>query len=229
MEKRIKEIEKAFAKLKLKFRRGKISRQKFLDGLEKLRFKDYEGRVWMIGARSSQWYYFDGKDWIQSNPTSITEKKAICRNCGFANRLDADTCADCGESLRKKGKLPYRRIPRKDKIMDFEDKRKADFIFRSLRPFSFLLFAGAVGLILGIFVGAFIGATNYFSRIVEYLPSLFQENKGNLLGGVIYAGLGGALGFLVFGLLGFCNAIFINVISSLVGGIKIDIEGMHEE
>ena len=228
MEKRINDIEKSFAKLKLKFRRGKISRQKFLDGMEKLRFKDYEGRIWMIGARTSQWYYFDGKDWIQSDPTSITEKKAICRNCGFANRLDAGTCADCGESLRKKGKLPYRRIPKKDKVVAFEDKTKPDFVFRAFRPFSFLLFAGALGLILGIFAGAFIGATSYFTRIAEYLPPLFQDNKGNLLGGVIYAGLGGVLGFTVFGLLGLFNALFINVISSLVGGIKIDIEGMHE-
>jgi hypothetical protein len=229
MEKRVKEVEKAFARLKLKFRRGKISRQKFIDGLEKLRFKDYEGRVWMIGARSSKWYYFDGKDWIQSEPTSITATKTICRNCGFANRTEADTCADCGESLLKKGKLPSRRKARKNEIWAFGDTKKANFVFRSLRPFSFLLFAGAAGLLLGIFIGAFIGATNYFSRIVEYLPSLFQENKGNLLGGVIYAGLGGALGFMVFGLLGFCNALLINVISSLVGGIKIDVEGMHEK
>jgi hypothetical protein len=227
MEKRVKEVEKAFAKLKLKFRRGKISRQKFIGDLEKLRLKDNEGKVWMIGARSSKWYYFDGKDWIQSDPTLITEIKTICLNCGFANRAEEETCADCGESLRKKGKSISPRKARKKEIWAFEDKKRANFVFRSLRPFSFLLFAGAAGLLLGIFIGAFIGATNYFSRIVEYLPSLFQENKGNLLGGVIYAGLGGVLGFMVFGLLGFCNALLINVISSLVGGIKIDIEGMH--
>ncbi len=229
MEKRVKEIEKAFAKLKLKYRRGKISRQKFIDGLEKLRFKDYEGRVWMIGARSSRWYYFDGQDWIQSEPTSVIEPKIICRNCGFANRADAETCSDCGDSLRKKGKMPSPRKARKEERWAFEDRKKDNFVFRSLRPFSFLLFVGAVGLILGIFAGAFIGSTRYFAGIVEFLPSLFQENKGNLLGGVIYAGLGGALGFIVFGFLGFFNALFINVISSLVGGIKIDIEGMHEK
>ena len=229
MEKRVKEVEKTFAKLKLKFRRGKISRQKFVHGLEKLRFKDDEGRVWMIGARSSKWYYFDGKDWIQSDPTSIIETKAICRNCGFANRAKAETCADCGENLRKKGKLLSRRKARKEEKWAFEDKKRANFVFRSLRPFSFLLFAGAAGLLLGIFVGAFIGATNYFSGIVKYLPAFIQENKGNLLGGVIYAGLGGVLGFIVFGFLGYCNALFINVISSFVGGIKIDIEKLREK
>lgn len=229
MEKRVKEVEKTFAKLKLKFRRGKISRQKFVHGLEKLKFKDREGRVWMIGARSSKWYYFDGKDWIQSDPTSIIETKAICRNCGFANMAEAETCADCGENLRKKGKSLSRRKARKEEKWAFEDKKKANFVFRSLRPFSFFIFAGAAGLLLGIFVGAFIGATNYFSGIVKYLPAFIQENKGNLLGGVIYAGLGGVLGSIVFGFLGYCNALFINVISSFVGGIKIDIERLREK
>jgi ribosomal protein L40E len=235
MEKRIKEVEKAFVKLKGKFRRGKISRQKFVDGLRKLRFKDDEGRFWMIGARSGKWYFFDGKDWIESDPTSITDKKIICRYCGFANRAEAETCTHCGGNLRKKGKLP---VPRKEKeeekwkeryISSYEDKKRANFVLRRLSPFSFFLFLGAVGLLLGIFIGAFIGATNYFSGIVKLLPSFIKENKGNLLGGLIYAGLGGVLGFIVFGFLGYCNALFVNVVSSFVGGIKVDIERLREK
>lgn len=235
MEKRIKEVEKAFIKLKGKFRRGKISRKKFVDGLKKLRFKDDEGRLWMIGARSGKWYFFDGKDWIESDPTSITEAKATCRYCGFANRVEAETCVHCGGDLRKKGKLP---APRKEKGEEkwkerdrwaFEDKKMANFVLRRLSPFSFFLFLGAVGLLLGIFIGAFIGATNYFSGIVKLLPSFIKENKGNLLGGIIYGGLGGVLGFIVFGFLGYCNALIVNVISSFVGGIKVDIERLREK
>jgi hypothetical protein len=233
MEKRIKDVEKAFAKLKGKFRRGRISREKFVAGLKKLRFKDKEGRYWMIGARSSKWYYFDGKNWIESDPTSITETKVICRYCGFANRAEDETCVHCGQSLRRKGKIPAERgggeIRRERDRGKFEDQAKANFVFRRLRPFSFFLFIGAVGLILGIFVGAFMGATNYFSGVVKLLPSFIGENKGNLLGGIICAGLGGVLGFIVFGFLGFCNALLVNVVSSFVGGIKIDIEMFHEK
>ncbi|NOR21469.1 MAG: hypothetical protein GQ476_02045, partial [Candidatus Aminicenantes bacterium] len=90
-------------------------------------------------------------------------------------------------------------------------------------------FLGAAGLLLGIFIGAFIGATNYFYGIVKPLPIFIQENKGNLLGGIIYAGLGGVLGFIVFGFLGYCNALIVNVISSFVGGIKVDIERLREK
>jgi ribosomal protein L40E len=235
MEKRIKQVEKAFGKLKGKFRRGKISRQKFVDGLKKLRFMDDEGRFWMIGARSSKWYYFAGKDWIESDPASITDKKAICRYCRYANRVEAEICIHCGGNLRKKEKLP---VPGKEKEEEkwkerdrwaFEDKRRANFVLRRLSPFSFFLFLGAVGLLLGIFIGAFIGATNYFSGIVKLLPSFIKENKGNLLGGIIYAGLGGVLGFIVFGFLGFCNALIVNVVSSFVGGIKVDIERLREK
>ena len=235
MEKRIKEVEKAFVRLKGKFRRGKISRQKFVDGLKKLRFKDDEGRLWMIGARSGKWYFFDGKDWIESDPTSITEAKATCRYCGYANRVEEETCVHCGGDLRKKGKLPALRKEKGEEewkgryISSYEDKKRANFVLRRLSPFSFFLFLGAVGLILGIFIGAFIGATTYFSGIAKLLPSFIKENKGNLLGGIIYAGLGGVLGFIVFGFLGFCNALFVNVVSSFVGGIKVDIERLREK
>ncbi len=235
MEKRIKEIEKAFVKLKGKFRQGKISRQKFVDGLKRLRLKDDEGRFWMIGARSGKWYFFDGKDWIESDPAMITAKKAICRYCGFSNNVEAENCIHCGGSLRKIEKLPSRRKGKEEEkkkereIRAFEAKKTANFVLRRLSPISFLLFVGAVGLLLGIFLGAFIGATNYFSGIVKFLPSFIKENKGNLLGGIIYAGLGGVLGFIVFGFLGFCNALFVNAVSSFVGGIKVDLETLHEK
>lgn len=235
MDKRIKKIEKAFVKMKGKFRRGKISRQRFVDGMKKLRFKDDEGRFWMIGARSGKWYFFDGKDWIESDPASITDEKAICRYCGFANKVEEETCINCGGSLRKKVKLPSRRKEKEQVTSGVRDKRafkhkeRANFVLRGLNPFSFLLFLGAVGLLLGIFIGAFIGATNYFSGIIKFLPSFIKGNKGNLLGGIIYAGLGGVLGFIVFGFLGFCNALFVNVVSSLMGGIKVDLETLREK
>ncbi|NIM58900.1 MAG: hypothetical protein GTO16_08165 [Candidatus Aminicenantes bacterium] len=235
MEKRIKEIEKAFVKLKGKFRRGKISRQKFVDGLKKLRFMDNEGRFWMIGARSGKWYMFEGTDWIESNPASITDKKAVCRYCGFANKAEEEICIHCGGNLRKKAKPPSRRKDKQEEkrkereIGAFEGKKTANFVLRRLSPLSFLLFVGAVGLLLGILIGAFMGATNYFSGIVKFLPSLFKENKGNLLGGIIYGGLGGVVGFIVLGFLGFCNALFVNIVSSFVGGIKVDVETLHEK
>jgi len=245
MQKEFKEVEEASGQLKRKFRLGKISRQEFIDSLDKLRLKDDYGRFWMIGVRSDKWYYLDGKDWVQSEPPWIKDRKAICVYCGFENKLEAEACAGCGRSLGEEKNLIRKISPRGDEYSQelllhkreegerneevSGDERGANFVFRSLSPFSFLLFWGTLGLLLGTILGAFAGATNYFSGIVKILPGFIQENKGNLLGGIIYAGSGGVLGFIVFGLFGFCNALFINVISSFVGGIKIDIEKIHEK
>lgn len=242
MKKRFKEVEEAFGHLKRDFRLGRISRQEFIDRLERLRLKDEEGRFWMIGVRSGKWYYFDGKEWVQSEPPSVKDEKAICRYCGFENRLETERCTRCGRSLgvrrdfyrsdRKQGEysqeFPLRSKEEKGweerSEEAFEEETGANFIFRSLSPLSFLIFLGTIGFLAGIIIGAFAGATNYFSGIVKFVPSFIQESKGNLLGGLIFAGLGGVFGFMVFGLFGFLNALLINVISSFVGGIKINIE-----
>ena len=248
MQKEFKEVEEAFGQLKRKFRLGKISRQEFIDSLEKLRLKDDDGRFWMIGVRSDKWYYFDGKDWVQSEPPWIKDRKAICVYCGFENKLEAEACAGCGRSLGEEKKLIRKISPRRDEYSHelplhkreeeereerneevFGDEGGANFLFRSLSPLSFFLFWSIIGLFLGTIMGAFAGASNYFSGIAKILPGFIQENKGNLLGGIIYSGLGGVLGFIFFGLFGFLNALFINVISSFVGGIKIDIERISKK
>ena len=56
----------------------------------------------MIGSRTGKWYYFDGTDWIQSDPPSIQEGKAICIYCGFENTLKSVLCARCGQNLAEK-------------------------------------------------------------------------------------------------------------------------------
>ena len=71
MQKKFKDVEETFEQLKRKFRLREISRQEFIEQLERLRLKDEEGRFWMIGVRSGKWYCFNGVDWIQSDPPSL--------------------------------------------------------------------------------------------------------------------------------------------------------------
>lgn len=250
MEEQFKEAEKSFAQLKKKFRQGKISRREFIDRLKNLRLKDGDGRFWMIGVKSGKWYYLDGKEWVQSEPPSIMDGKAICIYCGFENKLDTEVCARCGGEMEEKEAferelddkfteatqdLTYFRDEdekgRKEEKDDsyIEDEKWANFVFRSISPISFLAFWGTIGLLLGIVLGAFAGASNYFFGIVNIMPGFLKSIQGNLLGGIIYAGLGGALGFALFGLIGFFEAFIINVISSFIGGIKIHIEKRGEE
>jgi len=243
MQDKFKDIEKEFEQLKRKFWLREISRQEFIAGLERLRLRDEEGRFWTLGAKSSRWYYFDGKKWVQSEPPSLSDKKAICIHCGFENRLEAEVCVRCGGSLgerediyRKGGQeldetLPEFSFPGEErsegrgKNMEiFLARKSANFTFRSLNLLSFLFFSATMGFLMGIVIGALVGATNFFSGVAKILPSFFQEIQGNLLGGIVYASFGGLLGLVAFGFLGVCTACIINLISSLVGGIKIQIE-----
>jgi len=99
MEKSFSQVNDAFATLKAKFQTGEISRQEFIDEMKKLRIRDDEGRFWMIGAQTGKWYYFDGKEWIQSEPPSQAARTAICVYCGFENKIDAASCARCGGTI----------------------------------------------------------------------------------------------------------------------------------
>jgi hypothetical protein len=96
MDDKFRDVEAVFDRMKKRFRNGEISRREFVDGLKSLRFKDDEGHFWMIGPQSGMWYYFDGKEWVQSSPPSLGERKAICIYCGFENDIIAEVCGGCG-------------------------------------------------------------------------------------------------------------------------------------
>jgi len=237
MEDQFKEVEESFELLKDEYKQRIISKEEYIERLRRLRLKDGKGRYWMIGVKTGKWYYYDGKDWIQSDPPSFTEGKAICIHCGFENELTVEACASCGGTLGEKeentcpvcgAKLKGRSCPRcnkeleelNDEWLDVEG-RETNFIFQRINPLSFLLFWGAMGVFVGIIFGAFAGASEYFSGVVKVMPGFLLEFQGRLFGGIIFAVLGGVAGFLLFGALGYFEALFINVISSIVGGIKI--------
>jgi len=93
---KFRDVEAAFEALRGRLRRGEITSKDYLADLKQLRFRDDQGRFWMIGVQSGQWYYYNGRDWIQAHPPSLGEKKAICIYCGFENDLEAETCGRCG-------------------------------------------------------------------------------------------------------------------------------------
>lgn len=242
MEEKFKNVADRLESLKQDFHQKKISRTEFIQQLKSLRLKDEDGRFWMIGAKSGDWYYYDGEEWIQSNPPSLQEGKAICIHCGFENRLDAAVCVRCGEDLIEKEafcpdcgrKLEEPGLPCPDcQKVEYpvesleppeEDVEPAQAVFRGVNPVSFLYFMAALGIFLGIIVGALSGTTGLFWAVIERMPSFLREIHGTIVGGVLYAGLGGVAGFVVLGIFGYLFALLINFISSFVGGIKIRLE-----
>ncbi len=64
----MEEIERRLYLLREKYNAGAISAEQFETEVEKLHFRDQRGVSWMIGAQSGQWYYHDGKQWVQAEP-----------------------------------------------------------------------------------------------------------------------------------------------------------------
>lgn len=95
------------------------------------------------------------------------------------------------------------------------------YIFRSINLLSFLFFWGAVGLVIGIIMGALIGVAKRYVEIIQFFPEFLKVLHGKLLGGVVFGFFGGVLGFLLLAIAGAVLAALINVILSFVGGIKI--------
>jgi hypothetical protein len=254
MENEFRSVEESFRLLKRKFRMKEISQKEFIDQLKSLRIKDEEGRFWMIGAQTGKWYYFNGKDWTQSEPPSLDEKKAICIYCGFENDLTAEFCSrcgsafkekeapvcpDCGRQLEEPGQACPSCSPKAGEAgpsvtplflaEGLAGKRKGTYAFRAVHPVSFTLFSGILGIFLGVVVGAFLGATDVLPSIGNAVPPFLNELRGKLMGGILFSGLGGIVGFLFLAGFGFLQAVIFNSISSFIGGIKIRLDETNEE
>jgi hypothetical protein len=243
MEMKFRSVQEAFEGLKKHFQSGEISRQDFIDEMKKLRLEDEQGRFWMIGAQSGKWYYFDGKDWIQSEPPSQKDDAAICVFCGFENKLEAESCLRCGGTRAEEPSIcptcggpllkPFNTCPRCRPEPEtvspigsirLEDEMKSGIlIVRGIHPVSSLLSGGLLGAFFGILLGAFAGATGVFSESLKFLPTSLFEQQGKLLGSVFLGLLGGAFGFVVFGAALSLLSFVVNFILSMSGGLKLQV------
>jgi hypothetical protein len=242
-----KDVETAFRSLRRQFREKEISRREFIDRLKKLRLRDSQGRFWMIGAQSGKWYFFDGRDWIPSDPPAEGSSQAKCLSCGLDNEAGADTCARCGERLKEKEvscpvcgtplENPDQKCPscsRETEASPLDEEvlqkiPKEDIVLRRLCPSSFFFFSGGTGLVLGIIIGAFAGASDFFSGMAQLLPEALVTLQGTLMGGVVFAVLGGLLGFVLLGAVGYLQAHLFNGISAVVGGFRVTLDHLREK
>jgi len=253
MEDKFKEIEDKFKNLRLKYRQRRISDREFKDRLKKLRLTDNSGKCWTIGARTGKWYCFDGKNWVESSPQSLNKKKMICIYCGFENDLEAEECVYCGgkfgnevdsypDSRGMSGEPKWENsrtgLEESVQIKPEESDREAEvvlkdeggsyYLFSSINPTSFFLFLGLTGLFFGIILGAFVGATDYFSVIASIFPFFLRELQGKLIATIMCSLFGGVYGFIILGIFGFVGALFINLILSFFGGIKIRLKNIGQ-
>jgi hypothetical protein len=169
------------------------------------------------------------------------DEEFVCPKCG--RKLDKYSffCPDCDvnetpeEKVWETGETGERGEPEieegaaspemfeSEKTQD-EGEARRERVLRYIQPFSMLLFFGAVGLMLGVLLGALAGATEFLMNGSAILPGFLRELQGSLIGGIFYGLFGGILGFCALGLSGFLGALLFNLIFSLTGGIRIHVE-----
>jgi len=62
------QVEKQFQELKEQLAAGKLDEAGFKAKLNELMVQDEQGRWWMIGYETGQWYTHDGTAWVRSDP-----------------------------------------------------------------------------------------------------------------------------------------------------------------
>src|SRR5574341_1159025 len=67
-EDQFKRAENEFFRLKGQFAAGRLTRIQFETALRDLMVQDAQGRYWMLGVDSGNWFWHDGKDWVAANP-----------------------------------------------------------------------------------------------------------------------------------------------------------------
>ncbi len=79
-----RQAEEQFFLLKGQQSAGRITREQFDAALKQLMIQDAQGRFWMIGADTGEWFVHDGQNWVRANPpapavarpTSLPERAA---------------------------------------------------------------------------------------------------------------------------------------------------------
>jgi hypothetical protein len=61
-------VEAEFKRLKAQFERGALTEAEFKAQLEELMIEDEQGRWWILGYETGQWYVHDGEQWVQQEP-----------------------------------------------------------------------------------------------------------------------------------------------------------------
>ena len=152
----------------------------------------------------------------------------VCPDCG-ASAIGAEPAVTAAEAMAAEPRNEPRNEPRPEPRpaparVEIVPDASGPRILRSVNPLSLFLFGGVFGALSGLLLGAFAGATGYFDATLGFLPDGLLNFQGALPRAGIFAVLGAAAGFVIVGLIGFLKAFIVNLILSMIGGIKYEAE-----
>lgn len=223
LERELKNLKLEFNRLRRLYLSGRLSQREYIAELKKLRVKDKEGKYWTIGARTGQWYYFNGFHWVRAEPPleGLTQEELNSEReeiFPLSRKEETKESEDVLQSLFiSPEEAPW------DLNSGSEEPRsnQVKYVFFSLPLLSTTLFFGGLGLLFGLLAGAIVGSTQFFLASLRFLPLFLQEIMGKLTGGIILATLGGLTGFIAGGLIGLLLSLAFNLTASFMGGLVI--------
>jgi hypothetical protein len=71
-----RQVEQEFRQLKTQYDAGRLTEADFKARLQGLMLQDEQGRWWMIGYETGQWYVHDGEKWVQRELPPVAEANA---------------------------------------------------------------------------------------------------------------------------------------------------------
>ncbi len=94
-------LEARFYELRSQLSTGLIAVDEFRREASKLWFEDVEGRTWMIGAQTGQWYVYEDDQWMLAEPprAQAPSQTMACPRCGKDVDASATFCGHCGYRL----------------------------------------------------------------------------------------------------------------------------------
>jgi hypothetical protein len=114
--------------------------------------------------------------------------------------------------------VPAEKITKKREKID-------ELVISSIDMVSLIFFLGGIGLIVGVLAGAVFGIfKGAFGDLIYYFPEMLQGVQGGLIGGLIFAALGGIAGFISFAISAVAISAIYNLIAFVFGGIRVKIK-----
>ncbi len=140
------------------------------------------------------------------------ESSVICFSCKGKIKEFETYCHICGNN-QKSGGQNLRNQKKLNAI--------PELLIVSVNLVSLIFFLGGIGIIVGVIGGATIGIFKDIPVFID-LPQMLVDLRSNILGGILFAIIGGILGFILFALKAVFLGSIYNMISYFFGGIRFN-------
>jgi hypothetical protein len=159
----------------------------------------------------------DSRETVTMDPNLTTRQPPVsrtCKNCSAQIPQGVEFCPECGAN--REGEKPA--TPKEEDLSVQYYKNEIEI--KRIRLSSLIFLFGGFGIIVGVVFGAVFGVLDVFGGLLDHFPSMLQEARGKLQGGLIFGALGGISFSIVHMALAAILGTLYNLLSMILGGVK---------